>query len=189
MRLAPDGVPVGCSTGGAHRCERRGAASLSRLLAPCRPRLASPRLANLRLANLRLASLLAASLLLGCRGPTVQIEAAGPVFVDGRAHDRGAVPFRYYGMMAVDAMPEAFAAGPDWTLAPSRQFVRLEPPAPRWLFPLDFLVDLGHQALSGPGDLTVQAAHESAPAQVTLGFPPEGLESLRERALAKRTQR
>ncbi|MEQ1633163.1 MAG: hypothetical protein ABL997_12370, partial [Planctomycetota bacterium] len=128
--------------------------------------------------------------LCGCRGPTLTIESSHPVFVDGLQRDlRAPLPFRYYGDVLVDTVPGDVDGRPDWSKQPIRTEVQVARRTPAYLFPLDLPLDLLLWPWTGAGDQTVAVEPGTAPQQVALGFQPEGIEALRSRAFAARSER
>lgn len=99
-----------------------------------------------------------------CAGP--QVHLANPdghaVFVDGVATPAPTVPFRYYGTLQWDALPKDAGERADWTRVPTRGAIELAPPAPAWLFPLDFFVEVADRALHGRVDRAAIVAADAA---------------------------
>jgi hypothetical protein len=138
----------------------------------------------------RIALGIAIALLGACRGPTLTIESKNPVFVDGSQRDlRAPLPFRYYGEVLVDAVPGDQDGMPDWSKQENRTSVVVARPVAAWLFPLDLPLGLVLRPFHGSGDQTVTVEPAEVEKQVSLGFQPEGLEPLRDRAFAARSQR
>ena len=143
----------------------------------------------------------------GCRGPRVVIRpnpVDSAVFVDGAfvptdatlealSHPAGVrtIPYRYYGQLQVTALPagerllEVDAAPP----RPARQLVELSPPAPRWIFPFDFVVEMVTLPFAGMGDVEVDLQLAEEPEPILPGQVPAGFDELRERARASRGDR
>jgi len=93
----------------------------------------------------RAAAALAALAGAGCAGPGWNLatnEPAAGLYLDGRlvGHGSAAVPYRYYGVSSLTVVPAGRAARTD-VRAPVRALIHLEPPAPRWLFPADLLLE------------------------------------------------
>jgi hypothetical protein len=136
------------------------------------------------------ATLAACVLAVGCTGPTFQIDANGPVYLDGARTETGApMPFSYYGTKGIDALPNDASTRPDWSLATSRTLVEVEAPVSPWLFPLDLPIELLLRPFEGTDDRTVTVAPDRVEGQVNVGFQPEGIEPLRARAFAARPSR
>jgi hypothetical protein len=86
-----------------------------------------------------------ATLACGCQGPRLEIQAeptSSRVLVDGEVQASASVggPVRYYGEIEVAAIPDADARP---SPRPARSKVRVDPPAPLLLFPIDFFVEHG----------------------------------------------
>lgn len=79
-----------------------------------------------------------------CTGPRLLVEDRGKhdVFLDGRRIYDDEIKFRYYGTTRWDALPADRDGALDWTLRPASQEVAITPPAPAWLFPLDFPLEM-----------------------------------------------
>lgn len=99
-----------------------------------------------------------------CTGPALHV--ANPdghaVFVDGVATTAASLPFRYYGTVQWDALPKDAGDRADWTRVPTRGEVAVAPPAPGWLFPLDFFVEVADRALHGRQDATTAVRADAA---------------------------
>lgn len=100
------------------------------------------------------AAVLAALAASACTGPTLRLDAEGqhPLFVDGVAATPGELPFRYYGTTRWDALPADVDGRADWAKRPTSGAVDVPPPAPMWLFPFDFPIELALRALRGRCD-------------------------------------
>ena len=112
-------------------------------------------------------ALLCAGVAAGCAGPTLHVDNPDrhPAFRDGAALvSQKPMPFRYYGITTIDALPADDAKGkPDWSKLPTRRALEIPAPAPQWLFPLDLPLELLHRALHGNGNQTVAAEVDAAP--------------------------
>jgi hypothetical protein len=110
------------------------------------------------------AAVLAAFAASACTGPTLRLDAPEPVpfFVDGVAAAPGELPFRYYGTTRWDAIPADVDGRADWTKRPTSGAVAVPAPAPGWLFPFDFPVELALRALHGRRDQTATVRVEPA---------------------------
>lgn len=99
-----------------------------------------------------------------CAGPTLRLdEAEGhTVFLDGTAAQPGELPFRYYGTARWDALPRDVDGRADWTHVPTSGEVEIAPPAPGWLFPFDFFVEVADRALHGPAPATAAVRVDAA---------------------------
>ncbi len=128
--------------------------------------------------------------LVACRGPELCVEAPGPLYVDGtRANSGERRPFSYYGTASVDALPKDVGDRPDWRLQRSRTSLAIPAPVTPWVFPLDLPLELLVRPFVGVADQVVTVAPQPVEGQVTVGFQPEGLETLRTRAFAARAAR
>ena len=103
----------------------------------------------------------------GCTGPSLLVEDRGKhdVFLDGHRLDADKVKFRYYGTTRWDALPADRDGGPDWMLRPASQEVAISPPAPAWLFPLDFPLEMLAWTFGGGGDTTTRIVLPTSDAQ------------------------
>lgn len=102
--------------------------------------------------------------LAGCAGP--ELHLANPdghaVFVDGVATPVTTLPYRYYGTVQWDALPKDAGDRADWTRVPTRGAVAIAPPAPGWLFPFDFFVEVADRALNGRVDAAATVQVDAA---------------------------
>ena len=125
-----------------------------------------------------------------CTGPTFQVDATGPAYLDGARTQTGVpMPFSYYGTKGIDALPDDADTRPDWSLATSRTVVQVDAPVSPWLFPFDLPLELLLRPFEGAADRTVTVAPDRVDGQVNVGFQPEGIEPLRARAFAARPSR
>jgi hypothetical protein len=132
-----------------------------------------------------------------CTGPKVHVENphAHAVFVDGVATTATTLPFRYYGVSRWDALPAdvALAPGrrlePDWEHRPTSRAIPLPPPAPGWLFPLDFPLEIVLRALRGREDTTATVHVEPAGEAVAPDLRNAEFAAVARRAKAARSAR
>jgi hypothetical protein len=128
-----------------------------------------------------------------CTGPRLLVEDRGKhdVFLDGRRIYDDEIKFRYYGTTRWDALPADRDGALDWTLRPASQEVAITPPAPAWLFPLDFPLEMLAWTFGGGGDTTTRivlpATDAQRQAESELGNAQ--LATMAERALAARSSR
>jgi hypothetical protein len=128
-----------------------------------------------------------------CTGPRLLVEDRGKhdVFLDGRRIYDDEIKFRYYGTTRWDALPADRDGALDWTLRPASQEVAITPPAPAWLFPLDFPLEMLAWTFGGGGDTTTRIVLPTTDAQrrAESELGNAQLASMAERALAARRSR
>jgi hypothetical protein len=61
-----------------------------------------------------------------------------------------------------DALPKDAGDRADWTRVPTRGEVAVAPPAPGWLFPFDFFVEVADRALHGRRDAAATVQVDAA---------------------------
>jgi hypothetical protein len=132
-------------------------------------------------------------LLAACAGPGLSIDTGAqdtPLYVDGEHVGDGAVtlPFRYYGTAAIVAVPARKSPQQD-APAPVRTLARTEPPAPQWLFPLDFFVEVVRRRFASAPPVAVDVVLPTPATTLTLGLHPARLAELRARAAAAQAER
>jgi hypothetical protein len=141
------------------------------------------------------ASLSAALLLVGCAGPTLQIDNPNEhrVFVDGVEEARPELPFRYYGTVHCDVLPAN--APPDsrqqFRGLPTRHAVVVAPPASPWWFPFDLPIELWSWARHGqtPTVIHAELTNRSNAEPILPGVQPSDLRNINERAWQARISR
>lgn len=131
--------------------------------------------------------------LCSCTGPRLLVEDRGKhdVFLDGRRIYDDEVKFRYYGTTRWDALPADRDGALDWTLRPASQEVAITPPAPPWLFPLDFPLEMLVWTFGGGGDTTTRIVLPTTDAQrrAESELGNAQLAAMAERAVAARRSR
>lgn len=129
----------------------------------------------------------------GCKGPGWHLEtneADAAIYLDGRYVGIGHadVGYRFYGASSMTAVPARGSVRDD-VRAPVTTTVRLDPPAPRWLFPFDFVLEALRR---GFATATPAEAILTLPAPETTlspGTRPAQAEDLRARAAAAEKER
>jgi hypothetical protein len=131
-----------------------------------------------------------------CTGPALHVDNPGghTVYLDGKQTKAGTKPFRYYGTTRWDALPADRDDRPglaDFRRIPTSQAVAIEAPAPLWIFPFDFPLELFARLTDGRVDTTTRI--EVRPAPNDPGADPEvvnaTLPAIRQRASDARASR
>ena len=143
--------------------------------------------------RLRIFSLtLGLGLTTGCSAPEFELSSAPAgtrLYLDGRYAGMGKLrrDLPYYGSMAIDGLPPSQEPGGP-AYAEFREVLRIDPPANPWLFPLDFLIEVGIWALSAEQPYRAEFAANQLEAGLQVGMSPD-LEGLRSRGMAARIER
>ena len=121
-----------------------------------------------------------------CAGPGLRVdtdEADAALYVDGRAAGLGAadLPFRFYGTSSITAVPVRRTLHED-VRAPVRTLARVEPPAPQWLFPIDFFVEALRRGFASAPPVDVVVALPTPTTSLASGTRPANTAELRTRA-------
>jgi hypothetical protein len=124
-----------------------------------------------------------------CHGPSLCVATDGDCYVDGCAESRTELPFRYYGTRTIDVLPNRTLAPTDFARQPARQAVPVEPPVSQWLFPLDFLGEVVIRTFWSTPQQSVTVTSAQADNDVIEGFPPSGIDDLRNRAAKAKISR
>ncbi len=123
-----------------------------------------------------------------CRGPSVWLEVNEPgaaLAMDGVYAGTGCaeVPQTYYGTAHVTIAPTRTGVIED-VRTTERRTVDLPPPAPRWLFPLDLLLEAWARGFGDAEDVIWSVEIAPPAASLVAGVPPPQPEPLRARAAA-----
>jgi len=129
-----------------------------------------------------------------CRGPRLVASATpkgSTLLVDGRTTANPATrPFRYYGTTELRALPAPPGADGELPHVPSTIFYEIPAPAPKWLFPFDFLIEVASLPWTGVRDGSAAIAVTPNPEPVVDDrTTPRGLDDLRGRASRARAAR
>ncbi len=130
---------------------------------------------------------------MGCAGPGLRVDTDAPdaaLYVDGQLAGQGIaeLPFRFYGASSITAVPVRRSLLED-VPAPVRTRVQTDAPAPQWLFPLDFFVEVLRRGFASAPP--VDAMIELPPATTSLasGTRPARASEMRARAEAAQRER
>lgn len=126
-----------------------------------------------------------------CTGPTLTVRVEpgeSNLFVDGRRHPGGELPFRYYGDVRLQVEPP-IEEGSEFRYLGVERMVEVNEPVTPWLFPLDFGLELILRGFNGAGDDSVDLALGESPTRVIEGLEPAGAEEVRARSARARTSR
>ena len=145
-----------------------------------------PRLDGSRWRELFVALALLASA--SCLGPTLSLDASeqdASIYVDGEYVGTGSTtaPQAYYGVAHVTIAPARTGVVEDVRTS-ERRSIELPPPAPRWLFPLDFFLEAFARGFGDAAAVQVDLQVAAPTASLAAGVPPPAPEPLRARAAA-----
>ena len=123
-----------------------------------------------------------------CLGPTLWLEVneqEAALAMDGVYAGTGwaEVPQTYYGTAHVTIAPARTGVIEDVRTS-ERRTIELPPPAPRWLFPLDFLLEALARGFRDAEDVIWSVEIDAPAASLVAGVPPPQPEPLRARAAA-----
>ncbi len=123
-----------------------------------------------------------------CLGPTLSLETSeedAAIYVDGEYVGTGSTmaPQAYYGVAHVTVAPARTGVIEDVRTS-ERRSVELPPPAPRWLFPLDFFFEAFARGFGDAEPVKVELPVAAPTATLAAGVPPPAPEPLRARAAA-----
>ncbi len=127
-----------------------------------------------------------------CSGPRLAIDSSPPgsrIFVDGKyaGTDQMRGPLPYYGSLAISAVPPLRNAD-GHSYQEQRKIVTFGTPASRWLFPLDFFIEIGIWALTPDEPYRARVDALQLEAGIEVGESPS-LSGLRARGLAAGSKR
>ena len=122
--------------------------------------------------------------LAACTAPGVDVATTEPdaaIYLDGRRVGVGSVatPFRYYGTSNFTVVPVRRAIREDVRI-PVRASLEHAPPAPLWLVPLDFFVELYERGFAAPTNLTATIAPPPGEVSLVTGSTPPAAGTLRQ---------
>lgn len=123
-----------------------------------------------------------------CLGPTLSFETSeqdAAIYVDGEYVGTGSAtaPQAYYGVAHVTVAPARTGVIEDVRTS-ERRSIALPPPAPRWLFPLDFFLEAFARGFGDAAPVRFELAVAPPAATLAAGVPPPAPEPLRARAAA-----
>ncbi len=136
--------------------------------------------------------LLGLGLATGCSAPELELRSSPEgtrIYLDGSyaGTDELRRELPYYGSMAIDGLPpRQEPGGPAY--AGFRHVLRIDPPANPWLFPLDFLIEIGTWALTTEQPHRAEVSARELEAVLVVGESPD-LAGLRMRGMAARVER
>ncbi len=127
-----------------------------------------------------------------CSAPQLELSSSPEgtrLYLDGRyaTADELRRDLPYYGSMAIDGLPPMQQPGGP-AYAGFRHVLRVDPPASRWLFPLDFLIEISSWALTADRPYRAELAAEEIDHSLVIGEAPD-LTELRARGKAARIER
>ncbi|MEZ5964719.1 MAG: hypothetical protein R3F56_12795 [Planctomycetota bacterium] len=99
------------------------------------------------------------------------------------------VRYRFYGTSSVTVVPPPRQSVDEDVRAPVTTAVRLDPPAPKWLFPLDFFLEVGRRGVRSASPAEALVPLPAPETTLAAGTRPPQAEALRARAQTAEKER